>query len=92
MIFPEGSRKSFTAKPGIGLVVRETGASVLPVFIKYDTMFRIGSFKKRKVTIYIGERMDTFKYMELPNEKDTYRLISKEILDTINKLPYEKNS
>jgi 1-acyl-sn-glycerol-3-phosphate acyltransferase len=92
MIFPEGSRKSFTAKPGIGLVVRETGASVQPVYIKYDTMFRIGSFKKRKVTIYFGERINTSSYMELPNEKETYRLISKEILDRINKLPYEKNS
>jgi len=92
LIFPEGGRKSFTAKPGIGIVVRETGMPVQPVYIKYSYLFKIGPIKKRKVKIYIGERIDTTHYMELPKEKDTYRLISKEILNKINQLPYEKNS
>lgn len=34
VIFPEGSRKSFTAKPGIALLAMNTKSSVLPIYLE----------------------------------------------------------
>ena len=89
LIFPEGSRKSFSAKPGIGILVYETKTPVLPVYIENSNDLKSCFLRKKRLNIYIGERMDPAKYQNLPADKKTYRLIAGEILEQINRLPDE---
>lgn len=89
LIFPEGSRKSFTAKPGIGILVYETKVPVLPVYIENSNDLKSCILRKKRVNIYIGEWLEPEEYRNLPAEKKTYRQIAEDVLRKINNLPYE---
>ncbi|MBW6515859.1 MAG: 1-acyl-sn-glycerol-3-phosphate acyltransferase [Candidatus Cloacimonetes bacterium] len=89
LIFPEGSRKSFTAKPGIGILVHEMKVPILPIHIENSNNIKDCLIRKKRISIYIGERIEPEKYDDLPAEKKTYRQIADDILKTINRLPYD---
>jgi len=86
LLFPEGSRKSFTAKPGIGLLVYDTGFPVLPIKIENSNNIMDCLMRKKKLKIVVGEKIGTKSYQQLPAEKNTYKLIANDILNTINNL------
>jgi 1-acyl-sn-glycerol-3-phosphate acyltransferase len=86
LMFPEGSRKSFTVKPGIGILAYETKVSILPVYIENSNKIVQCLMRKKSVRIIIGERIDTKMYRELPANKDTYRKIAEDIMNEINRL------
>lgn len=86
LIFPEGSRKSFTAKPGIGIIAHRTGIPVLPVYIENTNKAGQCLLRKKKVTIIIGDIIDTESYLCQDEYKKVYRKIADDILNTINSL------
>ena len=49
MVFPEGSRKLFTAKPGVGKIAFETQSDIVPVFIKYPKSWIKSVIRKESV-------------------------------------------
>ncbi len=89
MIFPTGSRKSFSAKPGIGKIAFETKSDILPVFIKYPKSWVKSIFRKDSMKIVIGEKILISEYKMSTNHKETYRFIAKDILQKINMLEKE---
>jgi 1-acyl-sn-glycerol-3-phosphate acyltransferase len=89
LIFPEGSRKSFTAKPGIGILVHEMNVPILPVYIENTNKLSSCLLRKKRVKIYVGNLIRPEEYASLPEEKKTYRYIAENILERIKRLPDE---
>ncbi len=89
LIFPEGSRKSHTAKPGIGILVHELKIPVLPIYIENTNKLFACLLRRKRVKIYIGDLIEPKVYASLPAEKRTYRHIADNILETIKRLPDE---
>ena len=83
IVFPEGSRKSFTAKPGVGKIAFESQSDIVPVFIKYPKSWIKSVIKKDCMKIVIGEKIIISEYKISENHKDTYRFIAKDILQKI---------
>jgi len=86
VIFPEGSRSSFTAKPGIGLLAMNTGAQVLPINLENSNHIWQCLFRIKKLRLYIGKPIDKSSYENMELNKDSYRELSHNILEIINGL------
>jgi 1-acyl-sn-glycerol-3-phosphate acyltransferase len=89
LIFPEGSRKSYTAKPGIGILVYEMKVPILPVYIENSNHLLSSFLRKKRVNIYIGEWIEPDEFAGLPAEKASYRHIAEQVLARIKSLPHE---
>ena len=89
MVFPEGSRKLFTAKPGIGKIAFESQSDIVPVFIKYPKSWIKSVIRKDCMEIVIGEKIIISEYEISENHKDAYRFIAKDILQKIMMLEKE---
>jgi 1-acyl-sn-glycerol-3-phosphate acyltransferase len=83
IVFPEGSRKSYTAKPGVGKIAFESQSDIVPVFIKYPKSWIKSIIRKDCMEIVIGEKIMISEYEISDNHKDTYRFIAKDILQKI---------
>ncbi len=92
LIFPEGSRKSFTAKPGIGILVYEMKVPILPVYIENSNRLPGCFLRKKRLNIYIGEWIQPEEYSCLPAEKKSYRHIAEVVLKRVNVLSPEKHT
>ncbi len=86
LMFPEGSRKSFSAKPGIGIVAHRTGIPVLPIHLENTNKIWQCLFRKKRVKIIIGDLINTKDFQMQDDNKKVYRQIAGDILNTINKL------
>ncbi len=91
VIFPEGSRKSFTAKPGIGLLAMNTQSRILPIYLENSNHLVQCLFRIKRLKMYIGKPLDKSYYENLELNKESYRQLSKNILDIINGLKDKKN-
>lgn len=90
LIFPEGSRKSFKAKAGIGVLAYNTQAKVVPIFIKNSNKFWSCFFFLKRLKIIFGDPIDLTEYYRKDESKQNYREIAEKILEVINNL--EKNN
>lgn len=86
VIFPEGSRKSFTAKPGIGLLAINTKSTILPVYLENSNHLFKCLLRIKRLKVYIGKPIEKSYYEAMEANKDNYRALSKDILDKINGL------
>jgi len=86
VIFPEGSRKSFTAKPGIGMLAMNTKSSILPIYLENSNHLLKCLFRIKRLKIYIGKPLTPDFYQDLEVNKESYRDLSRSILDIINGL------
>ena len=86
VIFPEGSRKSFTAKPGIGLLAMNTQPKILPVYLENSNHLFQCMLRIKKLRMYIGQPLEKSYYENMELNKESYRSLSKDILDKINGL------
>ncbi|WP_233525771.1 lysophospholipid acyltransferase family protein [Actinomadura spongiicola] len=93
-IYPEGSRspdgRLYRGRTGVGWLVLETGARVLPVALEGTEKIQpIGASMPRvfgpRPTVRIGPPMDFSHYRDLPPGK-ARRAIADEILETIQKM------
>ena len=89
MVFPEGSRKSDTAKQEIGKIAFETQSDIFPVFIKYPKSWIKAVIRMDCMEIVIGEKIIISEYEISENHKDAYRFIAKDILQKIMMLEKE---
>jgi len=83
VIFPEGSRKSFTAKPGIGMLAMNTKANILPIYLENSNHLLQCLFRIKRLKMYIGKPLDKTYYQDLETNKENYRALSKNILEII---------
>lgn len=86
VIFPEGSRKSFTAKPGIGMLAMNTEANILPIYLENSNHLIQCLFRVKRLKLYIGKPLSKSYYENMQPNKENYRLLSQNILDIINGL------
>jgi len=86
LIFPEGSRKNFTAKPGIGKIAIEAQAPVLPVLVRNSDKPLACMLGRRRLTLVVGEPIPLETVAGYPDTKEGYRALSEYILSCINAL------
>ncbi|MCD4828941.1 MAG: 1-acyl-sn-glycerol-3-phosphate acyltransferase [Candidatus Cloacimonetes bacterium] len=83
LMFPEGSRKKFTAKPGIGKIAIQSGASVLPVLLCNTGKPCSSLLGRRPMRIVVGEPITREAIGKYEDTKDDYRALSEYILQRI---------
>jgi 1-acyl-sn-glycerol-3-phosphate acyltransferase len=88
-IFPEGSRKNFVARPGIGKIAISIKVPVLPIKIVNSNHLIACIFRRKKLEIIFGEPISVEKISEFEDSKDGYRKFSHFILEIINGLKDE---
>lgn len=86
LLFPEGTRKSAKVKSGVGKFAIETGKDVLPIYIENSTDFWGCFFRKKRLKIYIGERMNAENYKNLESVKENYHDLAHQIMNNILEL------
>jgi 1-acyl-sn-glycerol-3-phosphate acyltransferase len=92
--FPEGTRTRSGglghARPGVGRVLYETGAAVVPCFHRgLDRVLPIGSVVPRigkRVDIVIGPPFSVDDLRALPNTKETWQKIADRLMEKIAEL------
>jgi 1-acyl-sn-glycerol-3-phosphate acyltransferase len=89
LMFPEGTRKSSTAKPGIGKIAYETGCNIVPAFVQYPNSLLQAIFRKDSMKIVLGEKIIISELPRFENRKDAYRYIAKYTLEKILELENE---
>lgn len=92
-IFPEGGRTLNgalrPAKPGLGVIVAQTGCRVVPAYIKgtYDVLPVGAKWPRfRPVTVYFGEPLDFSPEMSRYEGKVLYQTISQRVMTKIAEL------
>jgi len=83
MIFPEGSRKSFTAKPGIAKLAWETNAPIYPVHIENANDLWACFFRKKHLYFVFRKPLYADEYKSMVKEGE-YRQLATIILNRIN--------
>ncbi len=86
LIFPEGSRKNFTAKPGIGKLAITAQAPILPVYVRNSTKLFSCFLRINKLSLIYGKPISVEEINKYPDSKEGYRNLACYILDRINGL------
>ncbi|OQY37756.1 MAG: hypothetical protein B6226_04815 [Candidatus Cloacimonetes bacterium 4572_65] len=86
LIFPEGSRKSTKAKAGIGLLAMNTNCMIVPVHIENSNKALACFFGLKRLKIVVGKPIEPSYFKDWERNKENYRKLSSEVLDTINGL------
>lgn len=89
LIFPEGTRKSYKAKPGIGKIAIQTQKDILPIFMMNSDDFGKCFSKKDRLKIVIGEKIKINQLHHFKETKSDYRALADFILEKINELENE---
>ncbi|MFO7895312.1 MAG: lysophospholipid acyltransferase family protein [Candidatus Cloacimonadales bacterium] len=89
LMFPEGTRKSSTAKPGIGKIAYETNSDIVPVFIQYPRSMIKAILRRDSLKFVLGEKILIRELPTFDNRKDAYRYIAKYTLEKILELEDE---
>ncbi len=84
LIFPQGTRNGVGAKPGIGIILRETKKPVLPIYVENTNDIKGCLLLKKRINIYIGEIIAPDEYLAMPDSKETLRFIGEDVLNKIN--------
>ncbi len=86
VIFPEGSRKSFIAKPGIARIALASNAKIFPVKILNITRFKDCFFRRKNLTFIFNKPFFLEWNKNLANGKPNYKKFAQKVLDTINNI------
>lgn len=92
LIFPEGTISQtgdfLPPKDGVGMIVAQTGAVVVPVFISGSekALPLGGRFRPAKVCVYFGKPMDFSVILSQDQGRDLYARISSAIMEEIKQL------
>ncbi len=86
LIFPEGSRKQFKARPGIGMVAVRSGKPVIPVRIENTHRLWGCMFRRYKLRMIVGKPITVEEISGYSDDKEGYRELSSMILERINAL------
>ena len=89
MIFPEGTRKSTNVKSGIGKFAIEMKKDIVPIFIENSTDFWACFLGKKRLNIYIGEKIEAEGFSDLESTKENYRWLANDVMNKINGLKNE---
>jgi len=89
MVFPEGTRKATTIKPGVGKFALEMQKDILPVFIENsDDIWGCFSGKKH-LKFVVGQFIKIDQFKDLEHTKENYQYVADYVMERINEL---KNS
>ena len=90
IMFPEGTRgngKTFLPpKPGIGLLAKKTGASILPVYASGTNKSFKAIFRAPRMKVIIGNVWEAEDLKKYSDDKDGYRAIASEAMNRIGEL------
>lgn len=89
LVFPEGSRKNFTAKGGVGKIIHELNTDILPICIENSNRIFACMLRRCRVKIFIGEPLTAAAVKSNAEGTEAYRQAAQRILQRINELPAE---
>ena len=89
-MFPEGTRSKTgelgEAKPGIGILARQSLTPILPVYAENTKGTLKLFFSKKRMTVHIGELIAADWIAGIEDGNDGYRRIASEVLNRIRSL------
>jgi 1-acyl-sn-glycerol-3-phosphate acyltransferase len=91
LIFPEGSRKSFTAKPGIARIAWDTEVPIYPVKIENIDKFKECFFRGKHLRFIFRKPIYPEEYKKVANSKPDYKKMAQNILDIITGVESDEN-
>ena len=90
IMFPEGTRsrdgKLGEAKFGVGMLARETGAPIVPVFFIGAVDLRAAFFRKQPMRVYYGEPLSPEIYSQFDDSAEGHVKLSQLVMDRIAEL------
>jgi len=89
LIFPEGTRSSLKARPGLGKIAIENKTNILPIYIKNSNHLSKCFWGKEKLQFVIGEIIEVEPFLEKGENKANYREFSTHVLNKILELENE---
>jgi len=89
LIFPEGTRKSTKVKSGIGKFAIDAKKDICPILIENSTSFWQCFTGKKKLRIFIGEKIKADTFKDLESNKENYQKIAENVMQTILNLGSE---
>lgn len=91
LLFPEGTRKGKSIKPGLGMFAFNTKHDILPVYIENSDKLTDCFLFKKRLKIVFGEVISFSQFADLEANKENYQMISKYVYNKINELKNEIN-
>lgn len=91
LIFPEGSRKNFTAKAGIGLLAMNTQTKILPIHIENSKHMFKCLLRIKRLKVIIGDPIEVEYFQHWDLNKDNYRTLANYTLNKINSMKNIEN-
>ncbi|MCP4548803.1 MAG: (d)CMP kinase [bacterium] len=94
IIFPEGTRKPVgklgRPKVGLGMIAAETGAPVLPLYIKGTTRLGRAFFRRSRIDVYLGRHLQIEPLVAAGLEgRDLYTAFGRIVMEEIARLQGE---
>jgi 1-acyl-sn-glycerol-3-phosphate acyltransferase len=86
LIFPEGTRRGKTIKPGVGLFAIKTKCDIIPVYIENSDKFWQCAFFLCRVRIIIGEPIKVEYFEGWTEQKESYQKLAEYVYNKIMEL------
>ncbi|MCL1827084.1 MAG: 1-acyl-sn-glycerol-3-phosphate acyltransferase [Candidatus Cloacimonetes bacterium] len=87
LLFPQGTRSGKGIKPGVGMFAIKTRKDILPIYVENSTSLKSCFLsRKRKIKIYVGERITTDVFGEWEQKKDSYQRLADYTFEKIMEL------
>lgn len=91
IIFPEGSRKSLIAKPGIARIAWNAEVPIYPVKIENIDRFKECLLRGKQLRFIFRRPIYPEDYKKVANSKPDYKKMAHNILDIINGIESDEN-
>jgi 1-acyl-sn-glycerol-3-phosphate acyltransferase len=86
LIFPEGTRRGKTIKPGVGLFAIKTQSDIVPIYIENSDQFWRCAFFLKRVRIIVGEPIKKDYFDGWPEQKESYQKLAEYVYERIMEL------
>jgi 1-acyl-sn-glycerol-3-phosphate acyltransferase len=90
VVFPEGTRSKtdefLSPKPGIGMIARKSGSSVIPAYINGSNKFKASFLGRERLSIVYGEAMTSDEISAYEDNRVGYNRLAVDIMAKIKVL------
>ena len=87
LLFPEGTRKGKSIKPGVGMFAMKMQKDILPIYIENADKPLHCMFFFKRTKIIIGELIPKEYFIEWESEKENYQKLAEYVYSKIKELP-----
>ena len=89
LLFPEGTRKGKSVKPGVGMFAVKMQKDILPIYIENSDKLLSCAVFRRKLIIKVGQLVKISEFNNLTEDKKSYQIIAETVYKKILDLKYD---